>query len=60
VWAEAAKEYPATWYKQPVFNEAMQEVGKGLLPIFKGTVEVEPGMKAIGDRVRDLNKRYQG
>jgi len=25
-----------------------------------GEVEIEPGMKALGDRVRELNARYQG
>jgi len=60
VWTEAVNQYPATWYKQPVFAEALVEIGAAMLPMMSGEVEIEPGMKALGDRVRELNARYQG
>lgn len=60
VWGEAIKQYPGTWYKHPVFTEANNEINAQALPMLKGEVAIEVGMKAIGDRVRELNKRYQG
>lgn len=59
VWTEAVNEYPSTWYKQPVFDEAMSTVGAGILPIMEGSVDVAEGLKQLGDQVRDLNSRYQ-
>jgi len=60
VWAEAINQYPAHWYKLPVFNEATGEVDAQMPDILKGNVGVEEGMKAIGDTVRRLNEHYQG
>jgi len=60
VWTEAVRQYPGTWYKQPVFGEAMTELGAAMMPMMQGDVEIAAGMKAVGDRVRELNKRYQG
>jgi ABC-type glycerol-3-phosphate transport system substrate-binding protein len=60
VWTQAVEQYPGTWYKQPVFAEAMIEVGAQTMAMVQGEVEIEPGMKAVGDRVRELNQRYQG
>lgn len=60
VWTAAVDQYPATWYKQPVFGEALTEVGTAMLPMMSGEVEIEPAMKELGDRVRELNARYQG
>jgi lactose/L-arabinose transport system substrate-binding protein len=60
VWTEAVKQYPTNWHKQPVFFEAMNELGAQIPPMLNGEVEIEPGMKALGDRVRELNARYQG
>jgi multiple sugar transport system substrate-binding protein len=60
VWAEAVKQYPAHWYKLPIYGEAMGEVDAKMPDIVKGKVGVEEGMKAIGDTVRKLNERYQG
>jgi lactose/L-arabinose transport system substrate-binding protein len=59
VWTEAVNQYPSTWYKQPVFAEAMTTVGANILPILEGSVAPAEGLKAIGDQVRDLNTRYQ-
>lgn len=59
VWTQAVAEYPATWYKQPVYGEALTTVGAGIIPILEGSVDVAEGMKALGDQVRELNKRYQ-
>ncbi len=60
VWTEAVKEYPGTWYKQPVFTEAMNTVGAAMMPMMQGDTDIATGMKAVGDQVRELNKRYQG
>jgi ABC-type glycerol-3-phosphate transport system substrate-binding protein len=60
VWTEAVKQYPTNWHKQPVFTEALNEIGAQIPPMLTGEVEIEPGMKALGDRVRELNSRYQG
>jgi hypothetical protein len=59
IWTEAVNQYPSTWYKQPVFAEAMTTVGANILPILDGSVAPAEGLKAIGDQVRDLNTRYQ-
>jgi ABC-type glycerol-3-phosphate transport system substrate-binding protein len=59
VWTTAAKQYGNTWFKQPVFGEAMAEVGAAMLPIMDGSVEIAAGLKEVGDRVRTLNERYQ-
>jgi hypothetical protein len=60
VWTEAVNEYPGTWYKQPVFTEAMNTVGAAMMPMMQGDTDIATGMKAVGDQVRELNKRYQG
>jgi len=59
VWTAAAKQYGNTWFKQPVFGEAVAEVGAAMLPMMDGSVEIAAGLKAVGDRVRELNTRYQ-
>jgi ABC-type glycerol-3-phosphate transport system substrate-binding protein len=59
VWTEAVNQYPGTWYMQPVFAEALNELGAQMMPMMDGEVEIAAGMKMVGDRVRDLNKRYQ-
>lgn len=59
VWTKASKEYPSTWYKQSVFGEAMTELGGAMMGMLKGSTPIESGMKTVGDRVRELNKRYQ-
>jgi lactose/L-arabinose transport system substrate-binding protein len=59
VWTEAVNEYPGTWYKQPVYGEAMTTIGANILPILEGSVAPAEGLKAIGDQVRELNTRYQ-
>jgi ABC-type glycerol-3-phosphate transport system substrate-binding protein len=60
VWTQAVAEYVGTWYKQPVFGEAMTEVGAAMLPMLRGEVDIPAGMQEVGDRVRRLNERYQG
>ncbi len=60
VWTKAVEQYVGTWYKQPVFGEAMTEVGAAMIPMLNGEVDIPTGMKQVGDRVRELNKRYQG
>ena len=59
IWTKAVDQYPGTWYKQPVFAEALDAIGANMLPILSGDTEVAEGLKAIGDQVRDLNTRYQ-
>lgn len=59
VWTQAVDQYPSTWYKQAVFGEATQTLAADLMPILRGEVEVAAGLKTVGDRVRELNQRYQ-
>ncbi|MEZ4530286.1 MAG: extracellular solute-binding protein [Thermomicrobiales bacterium] len=59
VWTQAVDQYPATWYKQPVFGEAMTTIGAGIIPILAGDTDITEGLKALGDQVRELNSRYQ-
>lgn len=59
IWTQAVNEYPGTWYKQPVFAEAMTTVGANILPILEGDTDIAEGLKTIGDQVRELNTRYQ-
>jgi len=59
VWTKAVDQYPGTWYKQPVFGEALTTIGAGITPILEGDVDVAEGLKALGDQVRELNTRYQ-
>ncbi|MCC6674782.1 MAG: extracellular solute-binding protein [Thermomicrobiales bacterium] len=59
VWTKAVDQYPGTWYKQPVFGEALTTIGAGIMPILEGDVDVAEGLKALGDQVRELNTRYQ-
>lgn len=59
VWTEAVAEYPSTWYKQAVFGEAMLAIGAGIVPILEGSVDVQEGLTALGDQVREINSRYQ-
>ncbi|HQY31557.1 MAG TPA: extracellular solute-binding protein, partial [Thermomicrobiales bacterium] len=59
IWTQAVAEYPATWYKQPVFSEALTTVGAGIIAMLSGSDDIAPALKAIGDQVRELNTRYQ-
>jgi lactose/L-arabinose transport system substrate-binding protein len=59
IWTEAANQYGDTWFKQPVFGEAVTEVGVAMMPMMEGSVDIAEGMKEVGDRVRELNARYQ-
>jgi ABC-type glycerol-3-phosphate transport system substrate-binding protein len=59
IWTQAVDQYPGTWYKQPVFGEAMTTIGAGIIPILSGDTDITEGLKALGDQVRDLNSRYQ-
>lgn len=59
VWTQAVEQYPATWYKQPVFGEAMTTIGAGIIPILAGDIDITEGLTALGDQVRELNSRYQ-
>ena len=54
IWTLAVDQYPGTWYKQPVFGEAMTTIGAGIIPILSGDTDVTEGLKALGDQVRDL------
>ena len=56
---QAVAKYPATWYKQPVFSEALTTVGAGIIAMLSGSDDIAPALKAIGDQVRELNTRYQ-
>ena len=59
VWTQAVDQYPGTWYKQPVFGEAMTTLGAAMMPMLNGDVDIPTGLKDVGDQVRELNKRYQ-
>ena len=59
VWTQAVAQYPATWYKQPVYLEAMTTIGAGIVPMLDGSTDIPEGLKALGDQVRELNSRYQ-
>lgn len=59
VWTQAVDQYPGTWYKQPVFGEAMTTIGAGIIPILDGSTDITEGLTALGDQVRELNSRYQ-
>lgn len=59
IWTLAVDQYPGTWYKQPVFGEALTTIGAGILPILDGSTDITEGLKALGDQVRELNTRYQ-
>ncbi len=60
VWTQAVEQYPGTWYKQPVFGEALNEIGAAMMAMMSGDTAIPDGMKQLGDRVRELNARYQG
>lgn len=59
VWAEAVAQYPATWYKQPVYLEALTIVGAGIVALMDGSTPIPEGLKALGDQAREINTRYQ-
>jgi ABC-type glycerol-3-phosphate transport system substrate-binding protein len=59
IWTEAVNQYPSTWYKQPVFGEAMTTIGAGIMAILRDEVDLVEGVTALGDQVRELNSRYQ-
>ncbi len=60
IWTQAVDQYVGTWYKQPVFGEALGEIGAAMLPMMDGSVDIAEGMREVGDRIRTLNERYQG
>jgi len=59
IWTQAVAEYPGTWYKQPVFGEALVEIGVATLPMVEGETDITTGMADLGARLRELNARYQ-
>lgn len=59
VWTSAVEQYPGTWYKQPVFGEALTTIGAGIVPMLTGDADIAETLKALGDQVRELNTRYQ-
>ena len=59
VWTQAVAQYPATWYKQPVYLEAMTTIGAGIVPLLDGSTDIAEGLTALGDQVREINTRYQ-
>lgn len=59
VWTQAVAQYPSTWYKQPVYLEAMTTIGAGIVPLLDGSTDIAEGLKALGDQVREINTRYQ-
>ncbi|MCO5223058.1 MAG: extracellular solute-binding protein [Thermomicrobiales bacterium] len=59
VWTQAVAEYPATWYKQPVYLEALTTIGAGIIPLLDGSTDITEGLTAMGDQVREINTRYQ-
>lgn len=59
VWAEVAPELSPKYVRMPVFGEANTIVRQNMMPILRGEVSITEGMKSIGDKVRQLNERYQ-
>jgi ABC-type glycerol-3-phosphate transport system substrate-binding protein len=59
VWTQAVAQYPATWFKQPVYLEAMTTIGAGIVPLLDGSTPIPEGLQALGDQVREINSRYQ-
>jgi len=59
VLGEAVNQYPTNWYKLPVWGEAVSETGAQMPDMLKGKIDIETGMKTLGDTVRRLNDRYQ-
>ncbi len=43
VWTQAVAQYPATWYKQPVYLEAMTTIGAGIVPLLDGSTDIAEG-----------------
>jgi ABC-type glycerol-3-phosphate transport system substrate-binding protein len=59
VWAELAKELSSVYVRTAVFAEANAAVNDDMMPIVLGQVPIPDGMKKLGEKVRQLNQRYQ-
>jgi hypothetical protein len=59
VWADLAKELSAVYVRTAVFAEANTAVNDDMMPMVLGQVPIGEGMKKLGDKVRQLNQRYQ-
>lgn len=59
VWTAAVAQYPGSWYKQAVFGEARITLASEFQSILQDDADVAERLKAVGDRVRELNGRYQ-
>jgi len=59
VWASLANELSTTYARTGVFSEATTILTQEMMPILRGDVSVQAGVKTIGDRVREANGRYQ-
>lgn len=59
VWAALARERSEKYVRTPVFGEADQIIAQNIMPILRGEVTIPAGLKAIGDKIREANQRYQ-
>jgi ABC-type glycerol-3-phosphate transport system substrate-binding protein len=59
VWAELAKELSSVYVRTAVFAEANTVIGDDMMPMMLGQVPIPEGMKKLGEKVRQLNQRYQ-
>ncbi len=56
---KAVAQYPATWYKQPVYLEAMTTWAPESFRCSMDPPPIPEGLKALGDQAREINSRYQ-
>jgi multiple sugar transport system substrate-binding protein len=59
VWAQLASDLSPKYARTPVFGEADTLIGQNMMPMLRGEVPIASGMKALGDKVRQANDRYQ-
>lgn len=58
-WATLAPQLSTTYARTAVFSDADGLITQDIMPMLDGKVAVEAGMKALGDKVRQANDRYQ-
>ncbi len=59
VLAELAPTLSTTFARTAVFSDADQILTQSIMPMLNGGMSINDGMRAIGDKVRAANQRYQ-
>ncbi len=59
LWLELGRELSTTYCRPAIYTPALDILGTDLDPIVQGRVTPEEGMKAIGDKLRDIAPDYQ-